>query len=336
MTQVAAAEVTYREAIRQALEEEMLRDDRVFILGEDIAHLGGAWRTTGGLAELFGEERVRDTPISESAIIGCAIGAALNGLIPIAEIQFNDLLLVCMDQIGNQVAKYRYRTGGSVFLPLVVRANYGTRGGGGPMGAQCLYGLFTHFPGLKVVLPSTVCDAKGLLKSAIRDPDPVLYFEHRDLFRIKESIPDGEILVPIGKAKVQREGRDLTIVASGRMLHQALKAAGQLAEGGIEAEVVDLRTLVPLDKETVVNSARKTGRLIVLDEGPPSGTAAEVGMVVQEEAFPALKAPIVRLTTKPYPIPYSPLLAESLVPRAETIVNHALALMKGSLSWPAT
>lgn len=327
MAQATTVETTYREAIRQALVEEMRRDGRVFILGEDIAHLGGAWRTTGGLAEEFGEDRVRDTPISESAIIGGAIGAALNGLIPIAEIQFNDLLLVCMDQIGNQVAKYRYRTGGRVSLPLVIRANYGARGGGGAMGAQCLYALFMHFPGLKIVIPATVYDAKGLLKSAIRDPDPVLYFEHRDLFRLKDTLPEGEILVPIGKARVVREGRDLTIAASGRMVHESLKAADDLAAQGIDAEVVDLRTLVPLDRNTIVRSTRKTGRVVVVDEGPPSGAAAEVGMVIQEEAFDALKGPVVRLSTKPYPMPYNPALAESLVPRAGAIVDRALALV---------
>jgi 2-oxoisovalerate dehydrogenase E1 component beta subunit len=314
---------TYLEAIREGLWEEMERDPNVFLIGEDIGVYGGAFKVTAGFIEHFGERRVVDTPISEAAIVGAAIGAGLMGLRPVAEMQFADFISCGFDQIVNFAAKCRYRWNASV--PMVVRAPSGGGIHGGPFHSQNPEMWFVRTPGLKVVCPATAYDAKGLIKSAIRDNDPVLFFEHKGLYRrIKEDLPAEDFTVPIGKAKVVREGRDLTIVTYGAMLWVALEAADKLAEEGTEVEVVDLRTLVPLDRETVCQSVRKTSKVLLLHEDTRTGgMAGELAATISESVFEYLDGPMVRVTAPDTPVPYSLPLEEAFLPNAEKVIEKA-------------
>ncbi len=323
------SELSFAQAIRAALREEMLRDERVFLLGEDIGVYGGAFGVTEGLLAEFGPERVRDTPISEAAIAGAAIGAALGGLRPVAEFQFFDCILLAMDQLVNQAAKIRYMFGGTVSVPLVVRGPAGSGTGAAAQHSQSLEALFAHIPGLKVVAPSTPADAKGLLLSAIRDPNPVIFVEHKLLYRMRGEVPDGEYAVPLGKAEVKRPGRDLTIVATQTLVPRALSAAERLAGDGIECEVVDPRTLAPLDTATIEASVSRTGRVLIVHEAvKDGGIGAEIAARIAEgPAFDYLDAPIRRLAGQPVPIPYNRELERCAVPQEDDIVLAARALL---------
>ncbi|HYL10870.1 MAG TPA: alpha-ketoacid dehydrogenase subunit beta [Candidatus Acidoferrales bacterium] len=324
----APAQVTFLEAIRQAMFEEMERDPAVVLLGEDVGVYGGAFKTSEGLLERFGWERVIDTPIAESAIIGAAVGMSYLGLRPIAEMQFIDFIACCFNQITNFVAKSHYRWGAPV--PLVVRGPSGGGVHGGPFHSANPEMYFVHTPGLKVVYPSTPYDAKGLLKAAIRDNNPVLFFEHKFLYRrIKEELPAGDYTVPLGKAVVRREGRDLTILSYAAMMHTSLEAAAQLANEGIEAEVVDLRTLLPLDRETILQSVKKTNKVLVVHEDTRTGgIAGEIAMIVCEGAFQDLDGPVVRVTSLDTPVPYAPPLEEHFLPNAAKVAAAARELAR--------
>ena len=314
---------TYLEAIREGLWEEMERDPNVFCIGEDIGEYGGAFKVTAGFLEKFGATRVVDTPISEAAIVGASIGAGLMGLRPVAEMQFADFITCGFDQIVNFAAKCRYRWNAGV--PIVIRSPSGGGIQGGPFHSQNPEMWFVRTPGLKVVCPSTAYDAKGLIKSAIRDNDPVLFFEHKGLYRkIKEDLPSEEYTVPIGKAKVVREGRDLSIITYGAMVWTALEAAEKLAQEGCSIEVVDLRTLMPLDRETVCASVRKTSKVLLLHEDTRTGgMAGELAVTITENVFEYLDGPIVRVTAPDTPVPYSPPLEEAFLPNAEKVVEKA-------------
>jgi 2-oxoisovalerate dehydrogenase E1 component beta subunit len=319
---------TYLEAISAGLWEEMERDPNVFMIGEDIGVYGGAFKVTAGMLDHFGERRVVDTPIAESAIVGAAIGAGLMGLRPVVEIQFSDFISCAYDQIINFAAKCRYRWGAGV--PIVIRAPSGGGIHGGPFHSQNPEMPFVHTPGLKVIAPATAYDAKGLIKSAIRDNDPVLFFEHKGLYRrIKEDLPEGDYTVPIGKARVAREGRHVTIVTYGAMVHASLEAAEALEKEGISIEVVDLRTLAPLDVETVVASVRKTSKVMVVHEDTRTGgLAGEIAALINEHVFEYLDGPIVRVTAPDTPVPYSPPLEEAFLPNAAKIAEKARWLAK--------
>jgi 2-oxoisovalerate dehydrogenase E1 component beta subunit len=314
---------TYLEAIREGLWEEMERDPNVFLLGEDIGVYGGAFKVTEGFFERFGARRVVDTPISEAAIVGAAVGASFLGLRPVAEMQFADFISCGFDQIVNYAAKCRYRWQAPV--PIVVRAPSGGGVHGGPFHSQNPEMWFVRTPGLKVVAPATAYDAKGLIKAAIRDNDPVIFFEHKGLYRrVKEDLPEGDYTVPIGKAKVAREGRDLSIVTYGAMVWAALEAAERLAEEGVSVEVVDLRTLVPLDRETVCASVKKTSKaLLVHEDTRTGGMAGELAATLTESVFDFLDGPIVRVTAPDTPIPFSPPLEDAFLPNAQKIVEKA-------------
>ena len=314
---------TYLEAIREGLWEEMERDPSVFCIGEDIGEYGGAFKVTAGLMEHFGARRVVDTPISEAAIVGASIGAGLMGLRPVAEMQFADFISCGFDQIVNFAAKCRYRWNAGV--PIVIRSPSGGGVHGGPFHSQNPEMWFVRTPGLKVVCPATAYDAKGLIKSAIRDNDPVLFFEHKGLYRrIKEDLPTEEYTVPIGKAKVVRQGRDLSIITYGAMVWTALEAAETLAAEGCSVEVVDLRTLLPLDRETVCASVRKTSKALLLHEDTRTGgMAGELAATITENVFEYLDGPIVRVTAPDTPVPYSPPLEEAFLPNAEKVVEKA-------------
>jgi pyruvate dehydrogenase E1 component beta subunit len=329
------------EALRQAIREEMHRDQRVFCLGEDIGiegGFGGAFTVTLGLSEEFGHQRMLDTPISEAAIAGVAIGAAMAGMRPIADVQYGDFLFCMMDQLANQAAKMRYMSAGQVAVPMVVRAPVGATARGAQH-AQSLEAFFTHIPGLKVVAPATAYDAKGLLKSAVRDDNPVVVFEHKLLYGSKGprsergaissvgEVPEEDYLVPIGEGIIRREGKDVTIVAKLLMLYRALAAAETLAEQGIEAEVIDPRTLVPLDKELILASVRKTGRLVIVEEDNlTGGWAAEIAAIVADEAFVWLDAPIKRVSAPDVPPPFAPVLEREYVPNEAKIKTAVLSL----------
>jgi pyruvate dehydrogenase E1 component beta subunit len=317
------AKMTYRDALREALREEMRRDPSVFLLGEDIGrYWGGAFKVTDGLAEEFGDERVRDTPISESAIIGTAVGAAITGMRPVAEIMFGDLTALAMDQIANQAAKIRYMFGGQAKCPLVIRTPFGAGVNIASHHSQSLEAWFMHVPGLFVAAPSTPYDAKGLLKSAIRGNNPVFFCEHKLLYPVEGEVPKEEYTVPFGVAEVKMEGSDATIVATSYMVHKALEASKALEKEGISVEVVDPRTLTPLDKQAIVKSVRKTGRLIVVSEDcKTAGVSAEIAAVVAEEALDYLDAPIKRLAEPDTPIPFSPSLEQYVIPNEKAIVK---------------
>ena len=315
-------QINLLQAVHDALREEMARDERVFLLGEDIGAMGGVFRTTVGLLDEFGEERVIDMPLAESAIVGVAIGAAVNGMLPVAEIQFADFIYPAVNQIVSEAAKWRYRTNGAQGCPIVVRAPYGGGVHGGPYHSQSVESLFFGIPGLKIVVPATPYDAKGLLKAAIRDPDPVLFFGHKKSYRlVKGEVPDRDYVVPIGKARVRRPGRDLTLVAYGLMAHYSLEAAEAVAEDGIDVEVVDLRTLAPLDTEAILESVKKTSKvLIVHEDNLTGGVGAEVAALVGQEAFDYLDGPITRLASPDIPaMPFSAALEEFAMPTADKI-----------------
>ncbi|MBO8141248.1 MAG: alpha-ketoacid dehydrogenase subunit beta [Firmicutes bacterium] len=321
------AEITYREALRQALREEMLRDERVFLLGEDIGAYGGSYAVTKGFLEEFGEKRVKDTPISETAIVGAATGAAMAGLRPVAEIMTINFMLVAIDQVINHAAKVHYMFGGQFRCPMVVR----TVGGGRRLAAthsQNLEVLMAHIPGLKVVAPATPYDAKGMLKAAIRDDDPVIFIEHSLLYGTRGPVPDEDYVVPIGVSDVKRRGRDVTIVAYSRMTREALAAADELARQGIEAEVVDLRTLRPLDMGPVLDSVARTNRVVVAGEDWRSfGIGAEVAARIQEEAFDDLDAPVFRVNQLEVPAPYAANMERLAFPGSRQIVEACLQLL---------
>ncbi len=316
-------EITLIEGIRQAMDEELARDERVFIVGEDVGRRGGVFRATQGLYEKYGPERVIDSPLAELSIVGVGIGAALYGMRPICEIQFADFIHPAFNQIVNEAAKMCYRSNGEWTAPMVIRAPYGGGIGGGLYHSQSVEAFFAHVPGLKVVVPSNPYDAKGLLKAAVRDPNPVLYLEPKKGYRlIRGAVPeDEEVLVPIGKARVSREGRDLSLFAYGMMHHYSLQAAQQVAAEGIEVEVVDLRTLNPLDRETVLGSVRKTGKaLIVYEDNLTGGYGAEIAALLAEQAFTDLDAPVRRLAGPDVPaVPYSRPLQDWFMPNAEKI-----------------
>jgi len=322
------APVTMLEGIRQAIFEEMDRDPAVVALGEDIGVYGGAFKVTEGLLAKFGPERVIDAPIAETAIVGAACGMSYLGLRPVVEMQFIDFIACCFNQVTNFVAKSHYRWGAPV--PMVLRGPSGGGVHGGPFHSANPEMYFVHTPGLKVVYPSTAHDAKGLLKSAIRDNNPVLFFEHKFLYRrIKEELPEGEFTEPLGKAAVRREGRDLTIISYAAMMYPALEAAEELAKEGIEAEVIDLRTLLPLDRETIINSVKKTNKLLIVHEDTRTGgIAGEIAALVCEGAFEDLDGPITRVTALDTPTPYSPPLEEYFLPNASKIVAAARELAR--------
>jgi pyruvate/2-oxoglutarate/acetoin dehydrogenase E1 component len=320
------AVTTYVDAIKEGIWEEMEKDDRVFILGEDVGIYGGAFKVTKGMLDKFGPMRVIDTPISESAIVGAAIGAALVGMRPVAEMQFIDFISCAFDQIVNFAAKCRYRWNAGV--PIVVRGPCGGGVHGGPFHSQNPEAYFFNVPGLKIVCPSTAYDAKGLIKAAIRDPDPVLYFEHKYLYRrIKEDLPTEDFVVPIGKAALRREGDDLSIITYGAMVYKALEAAEELAKDGIEVDVLDLRTILPLDEEAILTTAKKTSKVIVLHEATMTGgPGGEVVARIAEKAFEYLDGPIVRIAPPDTPVPYSPPLEEAFLPQVRDIVASARKL----------
>ncbi len=315
-------EISYRQALNEALREEMRRDDNVFLLGEDVGIYGGPFGITKGLIEEFGERRVKDTPISEAAFTGTAIGAAITGLRPVAEILYIDFTMVAMDQIVNQAAKLRYMTGGAVKVPLVLRTSGGSGTGEAAQHCQSLEAWFAHIPGLKVVIPSTPYDAKGLLKTAIRDDDPVVFIEHRLLYSLKGPVPEEEYTIPFGEADIKREGEDITLVATSFMLHKALRAAAALTKDKVSVEVIDPRALVPFDSEIIIDSVKKTGRLIILHEAcQRGGIGGEIMRQVTEELFDYLDSPIKVLAGKDVPIPYACTLEEVAVPQDKDIVK---------------
>ncbi len=320
---------TIVEAIRDGLAEEMRRDWRVILLGEDIGVHGGVFRATDGLYAEFGPERVLDTPLAELGIVGTAIGAALNGLRPVAEIQFADYIYPAMDQIINEAAKIRYRTNGGFGCPIVIRAPYGPGVHGALYHSQSVEAFFCHVPGLKVVTPATPYDAKGLLKAAVRDDDPVLYLEHKRIYRrVRGEVPDTDYVVPIGVAEVRRAGQHVSVITYGAMVHQALEAAEQLATEGISVEVVDLRSLLPLDQETVAASVTKTNKVVICHEdNKTGGIGAEIAAFIAEELFEDLDGPIVRVAALDTPVPFSPALEEAVIPSTRHIVDavHRLA-----------
>ncbi len=322
--------ITYREAVREALAEEMRRDSSVFLLGEDIGKkFGGTNKVTVGLCEEFGDERVRNTPISESAIVGAAVGGAMTGLRPVAEIGFIDFVGVCMDQIMNQAAKLRYMTGGQTKMPLVIRTPGGAGRSSAAQHAQSLETLFCHIPGLLVIQPSSPRDVKGLLKAAIRDSNPVVFIEHKMLYNTKGEVPEEEYTVPIGSADVKREGADITVVATQRQVYAALEAADVLGEEGISVEVVDPRTLVPLDTETILASVRKTGRVLLVHESVERcGIGAEIAALVAEQAFDYLDYPVRRLGARNTPVPFSPPLEDFVIPNAERIADTVRSMFQ--------
>jgi 2-oxoisovalerate dehydrogenase E1 component beta subunit len=320
------AEVTYLEAIRQALWEEMERDPNVFLIGEDIGAYGGAFKLTKGFLERFGKDRVIDTPICEEGYTGVAVGAAYMGLRPVVEFQFMDFIASAFNMIVNFAAKSRYRWGAGV--PLVLRGPVGGGVRAGPFHSQNPEMHFVHTPGIKVVAPATAYDAKGLMKAAVRDDDPVLYLEHKKLYRqIKEELPGDDFVVPLGKASVRREGRDIALIAYGAMVHTALEAADMLAQDGIELEVIDLRSLVPLDRETILESVRRLNKVMILHEDVRSGgMGGEIAAIIAEEAFDELDGPIVRVTAPDTPVPYSPPLEDAFIPQPNDVVAAARKL----------
>ncbi len=321
-------ETRYIRAINEALREEMLRDPDVFIIGEDVGISGGPFGATRGLHNEFGDKRVKDTPISETGITGLAVGAAMAGLRPVVEIMFMDFIAVCMDQVVNQMAKMRYMCGGQVRLPIVVRTPAGARINAGPQHSQSLEAWFAHVPGLKVVMPGDIYDLKGLLKASIRDDNPVIFIEHKALYSMKGEIPEEEYVVPLGKAAIKRYGKDATVVATSAMVWEALAAADKLMEEGIELEVVDLRTIAPLDKETILGSVEKTGRLVIAHEAVKSfGLGAEIAAFVLEEAFDYLDAPIVRVGAPGTPVPFSSPLEKAYLPNSAQIAAKVKEMM---------
>jgi len=322
-----AREITFAQAVREALAEEMRRDPAVFVIGEDVAEAGTPFKVLSGLVEEFGRERVVDAPISEAGFTGLAVGAAMTGLRPVVDIMFGDFLTLAMDQIANQAAKVHYMSGGKIKVPMVVRTTLGATRRSAAQHSQSLHAWVSHLPGLKVVLPSTPADAKGLLKTAIRDDNPVVFFEDKMMYQLKGPVPADEYTIPFGVADVKRPGRDITLIATSSMVQVALEAAALLDADGISAEVVDPRTTVPLDTAAIVESVQRTSRAIVVDEGPRRyGVGAEIAAVIAEEAFSYLDAPVRRLGALDVPVPFSPVLEDLTVPTAAQVREAAREL----------
>lgn len=320
---------TYANAIKDVIEQEMRRDQNVFIMGEDIAEQGGIFGCTRGLLKEFGETRVRNTPISEAGIVGAGVGAACAGMRPIVELMYMDFTYVAMDQILNQAAKTRYVFGGKVKVPMVIRGQQGVGRGNAATHSQSVEAIFMHIPGLKVAMPSTPADAAGLLRSAIRDDNPVMFFEHKALYSTKGEVPDdADFAIPFGKANIVREGKDVTIIGTHLYVGKALSAAEKLKAEGINVEVIDPRTLVPFDKETIINSVKKTGRAVVVHEAHRTcGVGAEIAAMITEEAFKYLDAPVYRLGAKACPLPFSLILENAVVPQEEDIINAVKSVL---------
>jgi acetoin:2,6-dichlorophenolindophenol oxidoreductase subunit beta len=323
----AVREVTFGQAINEALAEEMRRDPKVFILGEDVAEAGTPFKVLSGLVKEFGKERVIDSPISEAAITGICVGAAMTGMRPVVDIMFGDFVTLTMDQMVNQAAKIHYMSGGKLKVPMVMRTTLGATRRSAAQHSQSLHAWFSHIPGLKVAVPSTPYDAKGLLKTAIRDDNPVVFFEDKLMYQMKGPVPEEEYTIPFGVADVKRTGKDITIVATSSMVQVALAAAETLEKSGISAEIVDVRTTAPLDKETLIESAKKTSRAIVVDEGYERyGVTAEIASVIADGAFYYLDAPVKRMGAMDVPVPFSPVLEDQTVPTAKTVVEMAKKL----------
>jgi len=317
-------ELSYREAVRDAMSQAMRRDDDIFIMGEDIAEMGGSMGVTQGMLAEFGAERVRNTPISEMALVGAGMGAAIMGMRPIVEVMYEDFLTLAMEQLVNQAAKHRYMSGGQVKVPLTVRTQGGAGWSPGAQHAQQVEAWFCHVPGLKVVFASTATDVRGLLWSAIYDDNPVVFFEHRTLYPLKEDVPEELEPIPLGQARVHRKGDDVTVVAIGRLVHEALKAAAEAESEGISVEVIDPRTLQPLDEEAIVGSVKKTNRCVVAHEAVTRmGFGAEIAALVQQQAFDWLDAPVERVGAKFVPLPFAPVMEQYVVPHAEDVL-HAI------------
>jgi pyruvate/2-oxoglutarate/acetoin dehydrogenase E1 component len=327
VTEASGREITFAEAIREALAEEMRRDPRVFIIGEDVAEAGTPFKVLSGLVEEFGKDRVLDSPISEAGITGLGVGAAMTGMRPVVDIMFGDFLTLVMDQVANQAAKVHYMSGGRLNVPMVVRTTMGASLRKAAQHSQSLHAWVSHVPGLKVAIPSTPYDAKGLLKSAIRDENPVVFFEDKKMFTLKGAVPKEEYVIPFGVADVKRSGADITIIALSRMVHVALGAAKMLEEIGISAEVIDPRTTLPLDKQALIESAKKTSRAMVVDEGYEQyGVTAEIASVIAEGAFYYLDASVKRLGAMNVPIPFSPPLEDATVPTEQKVFEMAKQL----------
>jgi pyruvate dehydrogenase E1 component beta subunit len=328
---MSTRELTFAQAIREALDEELTRDPNIFVLGEDVGAWGGVFRTTEGLFEKYGPDRVIDTPLSEEGFVGLAVGAAMTGMHPVPEIMFGDFITLAMDQIVNQAAKMRYMTGGQVKVPITFRATMGGGRSSGAQHSQSWHVWFAHVPGLKVVVPSTPYDAKGLLKTALRDPNPVVFFEDKVMYaKIKGPVPEEDYTIPFGKADIKRAGTDVTLVALSRMVHPTLAAAEILEKEGISAEVIDPRTLTPLDEETLINSVAKTGGAVIIDEGYQRyGMTAELASTIAYGAFDYLDAPVERLGAMDVPIPFSPPLEFSTIPDEQKIIERVHRVLEG-------
>jgi pyruvate dehydrogenase E1 component beta subunit len=328
---MSSHELTFAQAIRECLDEEMARDPNIVVMGEDVGVWGGVFRTTEGLYEKYGADRVVDTPLSEEGFVGLTVGAAMTGMHPVPEIMFGDFITLAMDQIVNQAAKMRYMTGGQVEVPITIRATMGGGRSSGAQHSQSWHAWFAHVPGLKVVIPSTPYNAKGLLKTALRDPNPVIFFEDKVMYsKVKGPVPDHEYTIPFGVADVRKEGTDVTLVALSRMIYPALEAAETLAAEGINAEVIDPQTLTPLDQDTIINSVAKTGCAVIIDEGYNRfGVTAELAAVIAHGAFDYLDAPIERLGAMDVPIPFSPSLEDATIPSEERIIAAVHRLFDG-------
>lgn len=325
--------ITYLEAVREAMIQEMRQNESVFLLGEDIGVYGGAFGVTEGMIDEFGPERIRNTPISELGMAGVAVGSALTGMRPIVDYQFSDFITIGMDQIVNQAAKVRYMYGGKAEVPLVIRTPSGAGTGAAAQHSQSLEAWMTHIPGLKVVQPATAYDAKGLLKAAIDDNNPVVFYEHKLLYKTSSHVPENMYQIPLGEADIKREGHDLTIIATAIMVHRALEAASILAADGIDVEIIDPRTLVPLDETTILQSVAKTGRALIVHEAVKrGGYGGEIASIISEKAFHHLQAPIKRLGALPTPVPYSEILERAAIPQVDDIVKEARLLMNDEVS----
>jgi len=319
----------YREAINEALDQEMARDENVFLIGEDVGIIGGNFKCSVGLLEKYGDKRCKDSPISEAGIVGLGVGAALAGLRPVVELMFCDFMMLAMDQICNQAAKITYMSGGQARVPLVIRMPFGGGRSSAAQHSQSFHAWLAHCPGLKVVTPSTGAEAKGLLTTAIRDDNPVIFFEHKLLYTKKFDTPEGDYTIPFGKANIVHSGDKITIVATSIMVLKALEAAIELKKQGIHAEVIDLRTIVPLDRATIIESVKKTGKLLIVDEGHESfGISGEIALSIMKEVFYYLDAPIIRLGTADVPMPFSPTLELPLIPDEKAIIEAVLGIVK--------
>jgi pyruvate dehydrogenase E1 component beta subunit len=327
MLEMTERDITFSQAINEALAEEMRRDESVFIIGEDVAEAGTPFKVLSGLVEEFGTERVLDSPISESGFTGIGVGAAMTGMRPVVDIMFGDFMTIIMDQIANQAAKIHYMSGGKLKVPMVVRTNLGASRRSAAQHSQSLHVWLSHIPGLKVILPSTPYDAKGLMKTAIRDDNPVVFFEDKMMFQDKGKVPEGDYTIPFGVADIKKEGTDITLIGTSSMVQVALEAADHLAQIGISAEVIDPRTILPLDKKTLIDSAIKTSRAIVIDEGYASyGVTAEIASIIADGAFYHLETPVKRIGAMDVPIPFSPVLEDLTIPSSKMVVNMAKTL----------